>query len=643
MSQLQKLFEPIMIGKMELKNRIVMPAIVSVNVLGGADDMMTERYKDFYAERARGGAGLIVIGLIPTMYSGPRLIGGVGIYKDEFVPGLRDFTDLMHDCGAKVAIQLSVLQTWVKADGSPETIGPSDVTADRRPDAPKPRPLTIEEIGRVIESYGEGARRAKEAGFDAIEVNAIAGTSLISHFLSAHTNKRRDEYGGSIEKRARLLLESIECIKQKVGKDYPLLCRVSGADFMEGGNSLEDTQIVAPMIERAGIHAINVSTGWHEASVPFIQMSVPRASWVYLAEGVKKVVSIPVIGGTRVPDPRLAEQLLAEGRVDMVYIARALIADPKWSNKAKEGRFDEIRPCIACSHCFDALIEQRGVVCSVNARAGREAEYSIEPTKEPKKVFVIGGGPAGMEAARVAAIRGHNVTLADSKDQLGGQLLVAILPPHKEELNNLTKYLAGQMDKLGVNVKLGEEVTSKTVEEAKPDVVILATGAEPLIPDIPGVKGKNVATAIDVLTGRRKVGENVIVIGGGWIGCETAEFLAEKGKKVTILEMLGRLGTGIGPTMRWVTMGRLRSLGVRMERNTKAEEITGSGVKVRRDGGTEFFEGDSVVLAIGMKSNQKLAEKLKGKVANLHVIGDSSKPATIDEAIKSGLQIARVI
>ena len=640
MSQLEKLFEPITVSKMELKNRIVMPAIAPWL---GNEGMVTDRFKDFYAERARGGVGLIVIGLVPPIYPGVSLPGGIGVYKDEFIPGLREFADVMHDCGARVAMQISALQSWVKDDGGIELVGPSDVTVERRPDAPRPRPLTIDEIRQVVAAYGEGARRAAEAGFDAVELNAIAGTGLISHFLSAHTNKRTDDYGGDIEKRARVLLECIASVKQKVGEDYPLLCRVSGADFMEGGNTLEDTKVVAPMMEKAGIHAINVSTGWHEAPVPFIQMSVPRANWVYLAEGVKKVVNIPVIGGTRIPDPRLAEQLLAEGRVDLVYIARSLIADPEWPNKTREGRFDEIRPCIACSHCFDGLMTGTGITCSVNARVGKEAEYSIEPTPESKMVFVVGGGPAGMEAARVAARRGHKVTLADNRDQLGGQLLVATLPPHKEELLNLISYLAGQMDRLGVNVRLNEEVTSRAVEESQPDVVIVATGATPVIPEIPGANGKNVVTAIDVLTGRQKVGENVILVGGGRVGCETAEFLAEKGKKVTILEMLGRIGADIGPTTRWVMMTRLRGLGVRMERNAKVEEISESGVKVSRDGNSEFFGGDSVVLAVGMKSNHQLAQELQEKVARLHVIGDSAEPGRIKEAIESGFQVALTI
>jgi 2,4-dienoyl-CoA reductase-like NADH-dependent reductase (Old Yellow Enzyme family)/thioredoxin reductase len=638
MSQPQKLFEPIKIGKMNLKNRIVMPAMM----LGLCEnEMVSNRFTDFYAERARGSVGLIVIGLATTMYTGPFFQNGIGIYKDEFMPSLHKFVDLMHKCGAKIAIQISALGIMPGGNGNLELVGPSDVTVERHHNAPKPRPLTVDEIKHVVKSYGHATQRAREAGFDAIEINAIAGTSLISHFLSSHTNKRTDIYGGNIEKRARLLLECIEDIKQRVGRDYPLLCRVSGADFMEGGNTLEDTKAVAPMLEKAGIHAINVSTGWHESPVPFIQMSVPQANWVYMAEEVKKVVNIPIIGGTRISDPNLAEQILTDNKVDLVYIARALIADSEWPTKAKEGRLDEIRQCTACCTCFDRAIERGGITCAVNARAAREAEYNIEPTKEPKKVFIIGGGPAGMEAARVAALRGHHVTLADSKDQLGGQLLLAVIPPHKEELGNITKYLSKQMDKLGVHVKLGEKVNSKAITDAKPDVVIIATGATPIVPDIPGVKGKNVTLATDVLKGAREVAQNVLIVGGGMVGCETAEFLAVRGKKVTILEMLGRIGADIERANRWVIMARLRSLGIRMERNAKVEEITENGIRVSRDGNTEFFEGDSVVLAVGMESNRNLAHDVEGKVVELHVVGDSAKPGKIAQAIENGFQVAQ--
>ena len=641
MSKLTKLFEPIALGTMEVKNRIVMPALG----LGLADDSkVTERFKAFYAERARGGVGLIVVGLAPSLSIGNFVPEGtIGIYKDEFIPGLRDFVELIHRCGAKVAVQISALHLLEKADGSIELVGPSNISVEKHANAQKPRPLTIDEIKRVIASYGEGARRAKEAGFDAVELNAIAGTGLGSYFLSAHTNNRTDEYGGNISKRARFLLECVESMKQKVGSDYPLLCRISGADFMDGGNTLEDIKTVAPLLEKAGIHALNVSTGWHESPVPFIQMSIPRGNWIYLAEGVKSVVTIPVIGGTRINDPMLAEQILADERVDMVYAARALIADPEWPNKAEAGQLDEIRLCTACCTCFDTVVEMRPVACAINARAGREAESTVDRAGKIKDIFVIGGGPAGMEAARVAAMRGHHVTLADNKDQLGGQLLLAVLPPYKEELTGLTSYLSGQMKKMGVTVELGQKVDAETVMKLNPDAVIVATGATPIIPDIRGIDGKNVVMALDVLTGKVEVGSNVIVVGGGMVGCEVAEFLVSKGKKVTILEMLGRIGADIERTNRWVVIGRLRKLGIRMEANAKVEEITYHGVNATRNGGIECFEGDTVVLAVGMQSERTLAQELEGKVKEIHVIGDSAKPGKIAQAIESAFAVAREI
>jgi len=640
MSKLTKLFEPIVLGTMEVKNRIVMPALG----LGlAADSKVTERFKAFYAERARGGVGLIVVGLAPPLSAGDFIHGTIGIYKDEFIPGLRDFVELIHRCGAKVAVQISALHLLEKADGSIELVGPSNISVEKHANAQKPRPLTIDEIKRVIASYGEGARRAKEAGFDAVELNALAGTGLGSYFLSAHTNNRTDEYGGNITNRAQFLLEAVESMKQKTGSDYPLLCRISGADFMDGGNTLEDIKTVAPLLEKAGIHALNVTTGWHESRVPFIQMSIPRGNWIYLAEGVKSVVTIPVIGGTRINDPVLAEKILAEKRVDMVYAARALIADPEWPNKAEAGQLDEIRLCTACCTCFDTVVEMRPVACAINARAGREAESKIERAEKIKDVFVIGGGPAGMEAARVAAMRGHHVTLADNRDQLGGQLLLAVLPPYKEELAGLTKYLSGQMRKLDIEIRLGETVTMGTLEKAKPDVVIVATGASPIVPDIQGVNNENVVMALDVLTGKKEAGSNVLVVGGGMVGCETAEFLVGKGKKVTILEMLGRIGADIERTNRWVVIGRLRKLGVRMEANAKVENITYKGVDARRDGSIESFDCDTVVIAVGMQPDCTLAQELDGRVKEIHVIGDSAKPGKIAQAIESAFAVAREI
>ncbi len=641
MPQLNSLFQPIKVGRLQLKNRIVMASMA----LGYCPEgRVTERMKDFYAERARGGVGLIVCNISSFPAEGkPR---GVAVHKDEYISGLRGLTDAVHAQGAKVAAQLVARPIWAKREGAkPELVGPSDFAPPRggRP-APPPSPLTIEEIEQIVEEKGEEARRVREAGFDAIELHANVGTCLVSYFISPLTNRRTDRYGGSLENRYRFLLEMLYSARRKAGGDYPIFCRISGADFLDGGNTLEDSRKAAPMLEKAGFSALDVTTGWHEAPVPFFQISVPEGAFVYLAEEIKKVVSIPVIGGTKLPDPVLANQLIADGKVDLVYLARPLIADPELPNKAREGRLDEIRPCFSCGYCFDAVSGDGGVACSINARAGREAEYPVEPAAKPKKVIVVGGGPAGMEAARIASLRGHHVTLVEKRDKLGGNLTVATVPPLKQpDIGKVISYLSRQVELCGVQVKLNQEATPEFIAQSKPDAVIVATGASALIPDIPGVEGKNVVTALDVLTGAKETGERVVIIGGGMIGCETAEFLAEKGNKVTILEMLDRIGNDITPSYRWVVMLRLKKAGIRMESGAKAEEINSQGVRASRSGCSELFQGDTVVLAAGLKSNDQLFRRLQGKVAEVYSIGDCVEPRRITEAIQSGFAVARQI
>jgi len=331
-------------------------------------------------------------------------------------------------------------------------------------------------------------------------------------------------------------------------------------------------------------------------------------------------------------------------------MARALLADPELPNKVKEGRVDEIIPCIACSHCLAEVLlgykdwgKPVSTFCTVNPRAGKEAEYVIKPAKKVKKVFVVGGGPGGMEAARVAAVRGHKVTLYEKGSELGGRLLIASIPPYKDEIKGLVKSLIARMQKAGVEIKLNTEVGVKMVEAERPDVVILATGAVPIIPDIPGICGANVATAEEVLTGRREVGKEVIIVGGGMVGCETAEFLAQQGKKVIVVEMLGRIANDVVATYRPFFLARLTKEGVRMETKAKVEEVTGKGIRVSRDGTVEFFSGDTVVLAVGFKSDKRLAEELEGKVTSLYTVGDCGEPRKIKEAIEEGFYVGREI
>ena len=643
MTQVENLFKPIRIGKVELKNRIVMlPVTTGYNE---SDNTIGDRFINFYTERAKGGAGLIIVPFTPVDIASPAQ---AGLFHDRFIPGARRLTDAVHAHGAKIAVQLLIQYHWATHEGVPaEVVGPSPVFNQIMRCTPKA--LTIEEIHRLVDEYGKAAWRAREAGFDAIEL-AIMGGYLLNRFLSPYSNKRQDEYGGSLENRMRLPLEIIETIKQTTGEDYPITCRLNVEEFMEGGYTIRDSKKIAPILEESGIKAINVYVGWHECPVPTSQMSVPRGAFVYCAEEIKKVVNIPVIATNRINDPILAENILSQGKADLIGMARALLADPEFPNKAKEGRIDEIIPCIACSHCISEILlaykdwrRPVSTLCVVNPRTGREAKYTIKSTPTPKKVFVVGGGPGGMEAAIIAASRGHQVTLHEKGGKLGGQLLIASLPPYKDEINSLVRSLIVRLEKAGVEIKLNTEVNLKTIEQGRPDAVVLATGATPITPDIPGARGDNVVTAAEVLNKQKEVGKAAIVIGGGMVGCETAEFLTQQGKKVTIVEMLKRIGSDILATNRPFLLTRLKNADTRMETNATVEEITDNGVRIRRNGGSDFLDGDTAVLAVGFRADKKLAEELRGKVPALYSVGDCVEPRRIKEAIEEGFCVGMEI
>jgi 2,4-dienoyl-CoA reductase (NADPH2) len=634
---LKNLFQPIKIGDLELNNRII---FLGVATAYASEDMVTQRLIDFYVERARGGAGLITTQIIMPSSLGRPIPGILGIYHDRFIPGLRQLAEAVHAQGAKIAAQIGLQYYRAREEGAPtEEVAPSAVSTRS---SSSPRELALKEIQDMMEDFSEGAHRARDAGFDAVEFHCGMGY-MINRFLSPCTNKRSDRYGGSFENRLRLLLDILHATKGKVRHDFPIICRISAEEFMEGGNSLKDYQKMAPILEKAGVCCLNTEAGWHECPKPLVHMSVPRGAFVYIAEGIKKVVNIPVVAAYRINDPILAEEILAQGKADLIGMARPLIADPELPNKAKEGRIEDIRPCIACNHCLDSMMGGKPIACTVNARVGREAEWTVERVKRPKRVFVIGGGPGGMEAAAVAARRGHDVTLFEKMGQLGGNLIPASVASYKWEVGNLTTYLKTQVKKSGVKVRLKQEIGAALIQRERPDVVILATGARPIIPDIPGVRGRNVVTAIQVLNGEKNVGKKVIVVGGGMVGCETAEFLAEKGKKVTMLEMLERVGDDIGRTVRWIILGRLRNAGVRMETRAKVVEITDNGVKASRNGEIKFFEGDAVVLAVGLAPVKELAQELAGKVASLYPIGDCVEARRIIQAIEDGFRVAREI
>jgi len=665
---LKLLFTPIKINRMELKNRIVMPAM---HYLSSWEGMVLPHHVDYFVERAKGGAALIIIGGC-TIDETSGAINMLSARDDKFIPGLAGLGRAVQAHGAKIAAQLyhAGRYSHTLLMGGRQSVSSSPIRS--RFTGETPRELSIPEIQQVQRNYALAAARVQRAGFDAVEVIASAGY-LISQFLSPIVNRRKDEYGGDFGNRMRFGLEVIEEIRRGVGPDFPIIVRVAGNEFMDGGLANEEARLFSKGLVKAGADMINVTGGWHETRVPQITMGLPRGGFAYLAQGIKQAVAIPVMACNRINDPVLADQILRDGRADLIGFARGLIADPELPNKARQGRFDEINYCIACNQgCFDPIFEGKPQTCLVNARAGAEGKLALEPASSKKKVMVIGGGPAGMEAARVAALRGHQVSLYEKSGTLGGQLPLAAAPPGRAEFLAFVRYLEGQMKKLNVAVHLRTEATLRHVEMEKPDALILATGAEPAVPDIQGIHRPNVILAWDVLSGEAVTGKEVVIIGGGAVGLETGLLLARKGtidadtlyflmfnqaevpesiqtllyrglKKITVLEMLKRVGQDIGRSTRWSILQDLSRLGVRSLTKARAKEITDRGVMIEREGREELIPADTVVLATGSKASNHLYDQIQGRVKEIHVIGDAKSPRKALEAVAEGFAVGRTI
>jgi len=634
----QHLFTPLPVGKMELRNRIVM--LPMTTGYGEADETVGDRFIDFFAERARGGAGLIVIPFSPVAAGSPV---EPGIFDDRFLPGVRRLTSAIAAQGAKSSCQLITSYHVILGNGVPEAVAPSAVPNQIL--RLTPRALTGEEIQFIVGAYGEAARRVREGGFDALEV-LVGGGYLLNRFLSPVGNLREDEYGGSLENRMRIIREVIASIRRAVGGDFPVGVRLNIDEQMPGGHTAAESKLVAQALEKAGVNYINSYTGWHESPIPTVAPSLPKGAFAHLAGAVRGAVGIPVIAANRINDPFIAEEILAAGQADLVGMARALLADPELPEKARTGRTEEIVPCIACSRCLGEIMsiyknwgEGTNAFCSVNPLAGREGECRLEPAGVAKKVFVVGGGPAGLEAARVAAARGHHVTLFEREAEPGGWLRVGCLPPHKEEIRGLAKSLAVRARQAGAELRLRQAAAPEALAAEKPSAVVLAVGAAPLVPPIPGVELPQVVPAEEVLTGQKQVRGAVVVIGGGLVGCETAEFLLERREgvdRVTVVEMLDRMAAAVSITYRPFFLARLKKMGVRMETQTRVEEITAAGVQVNRRGVAEFIAADFVILAVGLKADPAPSESFRNVAPEFYAAGDCVRPRMIREAIAEG-------
>jgi 2,4-dienoyl-CoA reductase-like NADH-dependent reductase (Old Yellow Enzyme family)/thioredoxin reductase len=630
--QFHKLFEPGWIGSLELKNRMVMPPMGTNYAL--KDGSVTQRQIDYYEERAKGGVGLIILEIsCVDSPVGKAAARQIAIDDDRFIPGLSKLAETIRRHGAKTAIQIhhAGRQTSSRLTGH-QPVAPSPIPA---PGGEQPRELTTSEIAALVDRFAEAAERAKKAGFDGVEIHGAHGY-LVSQFLSALSNRRQDAYGGSVENRARFLLEVIQAIRRRVGRSYPVWCRLSAMEIGgDGGITLEETQAVAQMAEKAGVDAIHVSAHMVRPA-RLSPMAEPTCIFVPLAEGIKKVVSVPVIAVGRIP-PELGEGVLRDGKADFISIGKALLADSQLPQKVAMGIMEDITPCLRCLTCLDSVGWRReGVCCVVNPTLGREREYELKPAESPKKVVVVGGGPGGMEAARVAVLRGHEVVLFDGGDELGGQLLLAAKPPFKDTIDTFRRYLVGQVTKLGVELRLRQRFTAEMLHELNPDVVVLAAGVKPFIPQIPGIQGKKVIQASEVLTGA-ETGERVAIIGGELVGCETALYLMEGGKKVTIMRRGPELATKVHQFIREPLVGRLQFKGASILTGVEYEEITEAGVVIRAGTGErKVVEVDTVVLAAGAVPNTELLDALQGKVAQVFSVGDCVEPRGIREAVEEG-------
>lgn len=629
-----KLFAPGKIGSMRLKNRIVMPPMVR-NYADGRG-FVTPKYVDHIASIAKGGVGMMILEASFISPEGKGFKNQLAIHTDKAIPGLRKLVAAAHAHGAKIGVQIyHAGRQTVKENSGHEPVAPSAIPDPL--EQAMPRELTVAEIGALVKAYASAARRTKLAGCDFVEIHGAHGY-LINQFLSPFSNRRSDEYGGTQEKRNRFMLEVISAVRDAVGLAFPVTIRVSADEMVEGGLGLKEMVGICRVIAKSGVDAIHVSAGVYGSYVKgymIAPMAMPDGLLVKYAKAVKNAVDIPVIAVGKIRTPQACEEVLRAGFADFVAVGRSLLADPEWPNKARRGRVDLINKCVACNQgCISRLFAQQDVQCTVNPAVSREALFAGRSGTR-KKVLVIGGGPAGLMAAKTAAGRGHLVTLYEKGKALGGQVPAAARLPHRADWSAFLATLIADVKRAGVKVIAGKEFVPSLVKKGEFDTAIVAIGSSPAFPPIPGIGRPNVLLARDYNEGRVKAKGRVAVVGGGCQGAQTAEALAKK-HDVTLVEMTSRIAVDAPLDDGALLLGRLQALGVKIMTEAKLKSIGPDGVIVETRKGEVAVPADTVLVCLGAHPNADIASRLKASVKKVQTVGDAMHPRRITEAVAEG-------
>ncbi len=633
-------FSPLKVGTVELKNRLVMAPMGSAYANTAGE--VTEQLLAYYEARARGGVGLIVVEGAYPEEKGRVLIGQLAADRDELISGLSRLATRVHGAGARVVLQIlhGGRQSRGAACGG-QPVAPSAIPCPVVQEMP--HELTPPEIISTVEAFANAALRAQKAGFDGVELHCAHGY-LLNQFLSPYSNRRNDAYGGSTKARSKIVVETIRRVRTLTSNSFILGCRISAEEFVPGGLTLDESTKVAQILAASGIDYLSVSGGVYASLHRVIPPSdIPSRSLVYLARGIKERISLPVVCVGGIAEPEEIEDILRNHDADLVALGRALLADPDLPTKMQQGKKEEIIPCVRCNHCRRREIRPQ-INCLMNYRTGRESEVQITTAPVKKRVLVIGGGPGGMEAARVTALRGHNVTLWERQAKLGGQLLLASMPPGKDRLMQGIYYLERQLKKLKVEISLGQEADASSVAQLNPDVVILASGSSPVIPQVKGLQKMKYYTARQVMSDcTLELGRHVLVVGGGLVGAEVADYLRAMGKTVTIIEQLPDLVPDAEMGVRTLLLERLLGTSEKvlaLTSTTLKEVIDSSTVLVEVKGKERLLvEIDSIVFAVGSEPDKSLLPQLQRLDTKVHVIGDAHQARTALEAIHEGFQV----